>query len=519
MTSGSPYGNYAFAMLTANARRTPDKIALVCRGQSYSFDGLDRAVNRLANALSGAGIKAGQRVGSLLSDSLSIAMLYPAEAKIGAVIAAFNPYWPEEQIVATAERSGLDTFVFDQANAAMAARVRPQLPQVKHWFVTGGTAEGAVALDPLVAAASNAEPVLGASNDDMMAFFYTSGTTGVSKAVVHSHASCKAISDFLLEMPHDDGHVWGTGPIIWGVGYPCTLGAALYAGMKVALEDDFGPRPFLEAVQREKISHVTMLPSQWADLLANHPHDQYDLSSLKVILLGAEPIGQALLAKIRKRLPDVELYAFYGQTEAPYSCIGRLRDNPETPDGVGFGRVGSAVQIIDPQGSRVTGIVGDVAIAGPHRMVEYLGQPEKTAEVLRDGWFFCGDLGMRDPDGRIHVLGRKEDAIVKAGRYIRPLELEDVAMTIPGVSEAGAVGTPDGASEQKIILAISASDPSVTEASVRAALAEKLPASHQPDLIVLADALPHSQDASGARGKLMRRTIRDRYRHLLEGGA
>jgi fatty-acyl-CoA synthase len=152
-------------------------------------------------------------------------------------------------------------------------------------------------------------------------------------------------------------------------------------------------------------------------------------------------------------------------------------------------------------------------------MVEYLGQPEKTAEVLRDGWFFCGDLGMRDPDGRIHVLGRKEDAIVKAGRYIRPLEIEDVAMTIPGISEAGAVGTPDGAPEQKIILAISASDPSVTEAGVRAAMAERLPASHQPDLIVLADALPHSQDASGARGKLMRRTIRDQYRHLLEGGA
>lgn len=510
----SPYGNYAYAMLAANALRSPDKVALVCRGQSYTFDALNRDVNRLANALSAAGIKAGQRVGSLLSDSLTIARLYPAEAKIGAVLVAFNPFWPQEQIVATCTLSGLDAFVFDQANAAMAANIRAQLPGIRHWFSVGCTVEGAVALDPLVEAAPDAEPVLGGFNDDPMAFFYTSGTTGVSKAVVHSHATTKAISDFLLELPHDDDHVWGTGPIIWGVGYPCTLGAALYVGMKVALEDDFGPRPFLAAVQREKISHVAMLPSQWADLLANHPHEDFDLSSLKVILLGAEPLGQALLAKIRKRLPQVGLYAFYGQTESPYTCIVKLADDAAVPQGVGRPRAGAAVKILDPLGNRVVGAVGDLAIAGPHRMVEYLGLPEKNAEVLKDGWFFSGDLGLLDAAGHLHVLGRKEDAIAKGGRYIRPLELEDAAMTISGVGEAGAVGAPDGAIEQKIILAISGSG--LSEAAIRSALAEKLPPSHQPDLVVLSDALPHSQDASGGRGKLLRRAIRDQYQHLLE---
>jgi acyl-CoA synthetase (AMP-forming)/AMP-acid ligase II len=516
MNAPSPYGNYAYAMLTANALRTPDKVALVSRDRFYTFDELNREVNRLANGLVSAGIVAGQRVGSLLSDSLTIAKLYPAEAKIGAVIAAFNPFWPEEQIVATCRLSGLDAFVFDQANAAMAAKVRPHLPWIKHWFSIGCTAEGVMALDPLIADASDTEPALAGFNDDPMAYFYTSGTTGVSKAVVHSHASSKAISDFLLELPHDESHVWGTGPIIWGVGYPCTMGAALYVGMKVALEDDFGPRPFLAAVQREKISHVTMLPSQWADLLANHPHDDFDLSSLKVILLGAEPIGSALLAKIRKRLPQVGLYAFYGQTESPYTCITRLNDNPEAPEGVGRPRAGAAVKIQDPLGNRIVDAVGDLAIAGPHRMVEYLGLPEKNAEVLKDGWFFSGDLAMLDASGRVHVLGRKEDAIAKGGRYIRPLEIEDVVMTIPGVGEAGVVGAPDGVIEQKIILAVSAAGGgAVTEAAIRAALAERLPTSHQPDLIVVSDALPHSQDASGGRGKLMRRSIRDQYQHLL----
>ncbi|HLG87969.1 MAG TPA: fatty acid--CoA ligase family protein, partial [Alphaproteobacteria bacterium] len=356
-------------------------------------------------------------------------------------------------------------------------------------------------------------PPLGAFGGDPLAFFYTSGTTGVSKAVVHTHSSTKAMSEFLLELPHDEEHVWGTGPIIWGVGYPCTLGAANYVGMKVALEDDFGPRPFLAAVERERISHVTMLPSQWADLLANHPHEDYDLSSLKVILLGAEPIGSALLAKIRKRLPQVGLYAFYGQTEAPYTCIGKIGAEAR---GIGRPRAGCAVKILDPRGNRVVGEVGDLAISGPHRMAEYWGQPEKNAEALRDGWFFSGDLGMVDAEGRVHVLGRKEDAISKGGRYIRPLEIEDQVMTIPGVGEAGAVGAPADAIEQKIILAVAPeSGRRLTEGQVRAALDEKLPATHRPDLIVVAEELPHTNDASGGRGKLLRRGIRDRYERLL----
>jgi len=514
MTYHSPFENYAYAMLTANALRAPDRAALVYRGRTYTFDGLNREVNKIANALTAAGVVAGQRVGSLLTDSISIALLYPAEAKLGAVIAAYNPFWPDEQVVRTTELSRLDAFVFDKANAPMIAKVRAQLPGIKTWIAMGGPQEGAIDLDAMVAKASDDEPTLGAFGDDPMAFFYTSGSTGVSKAVVHTHASTKSMSQFLMELPHEADHVWGTGPIIWGVGWPCTLGAANYVGMKVALEDDFGPLPFLEAVQRERISHVTMLPSQWADLLANHPHGNYDLDSLKVILLGAEPIGSSLLAKIRKRLPQVGLYAFYGQTEAPYTCVGALGEEAK---GIGRPRIGCAVRILGPRGNRVVGEVGDLAIAGPHRMAEYWGQKEKNAEALRDGWFFSGDLGMLDEDGKVYVLGRKEDAISKGGRYIRPLEIEDQVMTIPGVGEAGAVGAPADALEQKIILAVAPeSGRTVTEEQVRAVLESKLPATHRPDLIVVAAELPHTNDNSGGRGKLLRRGIRDQYQSLLE---
>jgi len=201
MRHQSPYGNYAYAVLTASALRTPDKVALVCRGQSYTFDQLNRRVNKVANALLAAGVTAGMRVGSLLSGSMEIADLYLAEGKIGAVIAALNPFWPEDQIVATCELSELHAFVFDKANAEVAARVRARVPSIELFLSVDDD------LGPLTERATEDEPATGAHGDDPFALFYTSGTTGVSKAVIHTHAGTKNVGDFLLELPHEDHHV------------------------------------------------------------------------------------------------------------------------------------------------------------------------------------------------------------------------------------------------------------------------------------------------------------------------
>ncbi|NML08423.1 class I adenylate-forming enzyme family protein [Sphingomonas sp. G-3-2-10] len=503
----SPFGNYGYTVLTANALRTPDAIALAYRGEAYSFDQLNRAVNQVAHALIGRGVTAGKRTGSLMSDAFPIAKLYLAEAKTGVVTAAFNPYWDETMTLSAIETGALDFVVYDAAHAALAHALEPRTPGVK-WVAYEEIADAA-------ATASEAEPPLGGFDEDIMAFFYTSGTSGVSKTVVHTHNSCKAISSVLLEIERSQDSVWGTGPIIWGIGFVATLGAALYVGMKAALEDDFGPARFLEAVQRERISHAAMIPSQWADLLSNHPHQDFDLSSLRMIILGGEPMSGTLLAKLRERLPQVSLYTFFGQTESPYTCVGRIEDEA-TAQTVGRARISVPLRTIDAAGNRVVGVPGEIAISGPHVFKEYLGRPEDTAKALKDGWFLCGDLGIIGEDGRLVVLGRREDAISRGDRFVRPIEIEEVVLTIPGVAEAGAIGTPANADRQKIILAVSLqSGAQLSEADIRQQLSGKLAAADTPELIVVADELPHGNDASGGRGKLLRRAIRDQYEHLI----
>lgn len=508
----SPYGNYGYAILTAGALRTPDKVALTyCGERSFTYDELNRIVNRRANTLAALGIGAGQKVAALLNETLQVAEVYLAQAKLGAVTAAMNPYWPVETLQAVVAASGCTAFVYDSTVAEVVERIRPSLPGIATWI-------DAATLDH----PSDEEPALGGFGDDALALYYTSGTTGLPKPVVHTHASSLATAQIWLDVPRSADSVFGTGAIIWGIGFPAIVGPALYAGMRLVLEQDWGPGNFLKVVPREKVTHVSQIPSFYAALLGSSDHEAVDLSSLQVIMLGGEPLTGTMLSRIKDRLPSAGVYSYYGQTEAPYTCFGRV-DDGSTPLGAsGRARTGCAVRITDPSGAAVVGEVGEINLAGPHRMAGYDGLPDKTAEVMRGEWYVGGDLGTLSGDGVLQVLGRREDAILKGGVWTQPVVVEEAAAGLDSVAEAGVVGVPahvEGSAPvaQKILLAVVArAGHSLDAAKVALALSESLPPHQQPDHIEVAESLPHSEDASGGPGKLLRREIREKYGHLVD---
>jgi acyl-CoA synthetase (AMP-forming)/AMP-acid ligase II len=292
--------------------------------------------------------------------------------------------------------------------------------------------------------------------------------------------------------------------------------------MRLVLEQDWGPANFLRVVPRERVTHVSQIPSFYAALLGTDDHAGADLSTLRVIMLGGEPLSASLLARVKERLPDAGVYSYYGQTEAPYTCFGRVDDGGTPLGSSGRARTGCAVRVTGPGGHPVAGQAGEINLAGPHRMAGYDKLPDKTAEVLRDGWYVGGDLGILSEDGTLTVLGRREDAILKGGRWSRPSAVEDAAVAMDGVAEAGVAGVPahvegQEAATQKILLAVVArAGHSLDAEKLSAALAERLPEYQRPDHVVIADELPHFQDASGGPGKLLRREIRERYGHLAD---
>jgi|GEM_PF-3040929 len=510
-----PYDNYGYAVTSLNAQRSPDALGIRYRGTDYSFAEVNARVNRTANALCTLGVRPGDRVAVQLDDVMAIVDSYLALAKLGAVLVALNPYWSDEVLAQVLAHCRVQHMLLSGADRArlQAAAGEPAPALI---LVDGAEAAGSAAsLPEALAAADDVEPPLGAGGAAPLAFFFTSGTTGMPKPAVHSHASCRSMADIWLSLPRTESSMWGTGPIIWGIGFPCTIGAALFVGMPVVLEDDFGPAGFTRAMRHSAITHMTVIPTFWSELLALPEAADLDLGGLEAVIVGGEPLGDNLLRAMMERAPGAGVYSFYGQTEAPYTCIGRLDDGSQTAAVAGLARPTCAAQVLSPDGRRVTAEPGELAVTGPHLMREYFDLPEKTAESLRDGWFFSGDLALQDERGRITVLGRREDAIHRGGRFIQPLTIEDAALGLDGVLEAGAVAVPSDQGDDRILLALRCAG-EANERDLRAALAGVLPPDALPDRIVLADELPHGNDNSGGKGKLLRREIGALYAHLLD---
>ncbi|MEN0138131.1 MAG: class I adenylate-forming enzyme family protein [Rhodococcus sp. (in: high G+C Gram-positive bacteria)] len=517
----NPFSNFGYAILSAQRNRSPLLPALAyCGREQLTYAELDGRVNRAANALLSAGVRPGERVATLLDSTLSVAEIYLAQTKVGSVLCALNPYWTLGTFEQIVTRIGATTFVYDAKFDGVIARLRPLLRHVRTWIRTGGSpgSHDAVDLDQLTAAAAESEPPLGAGGDDLLALFFTSGTTGLPKAVQYTHASGIAIAQGLwADVPVLRQAALGTGPIIWGVGFIAVAAPALAAGITLVLEDNFGPDQFLKTVPRERITHISVTPSFFAELLSTEDHVGVDLSSLRVAMLGGEPLLSSLQDRISRRLPDLALYGYYGQTEAPYSVIGR-REDGSVPDGVvGWARFGGAVRVVDSLGASVIDTVGEIQISGPHVSAGYYGQPDATDEAFRDGWFVGGDVGSLDEHGRLTVLGRRTDAVERGGVLTLPAQIEDVASRVDGVAEAGAVGLPVRNSDPQILLVL-APKPGceVDRVEIADRLAAALPPASRPDHIVVVDGLPHANDGSGGRGKLLRRVLVEQFGHLVD---
>jgi acyl-CoA synthetase (AMP-forming)/AMP-acid ligase II len=513
----NPYSNFGYAVLTAQRAAAPHREALVYAGtERLTYEDFDDRVNVTANALTLAGLRPGDRVATLLRSPLSVAEVYLAQAKVGTVLCALNPYWERATLVAVVRDVAATVFLYDAHFEPLIDEIRHEIPTVGR-FIRVGTPEidlvPASDLHDLRRDVSTAPPPVSSGGDDLLALYFTSGTTGLPKPVRYTHSSAIAVArDLWADVPRSPDASFGTGTIIWGIGFIAVAAPALIAGMRLVLEDGFGPGVFAEVVPRESISHISVTPSFFAELFTDDGFDGGGFESLKVAMLGGEPLLPALQERIQAHFPRLQLFTYYGQTEAPYSAVGR-RDDGSMPDGaVGRPRFGGAIRVVDDSGAAVIDEVGEIQLSGPHVTAGYDNRPEATAESLRDGWFVGGDVGSIDRDGHLHVLGRRADAVVRQGVMTLPTQVEDIASRVDGVLEAGATGLVDADGRPRILLVIAVrGDEQRVRTQVLRELESTLPPASCPDHVVVTDALPHANDGSGGRGKLLRRRLVEYY--------
>ncbi len=508
--------------LRAAAREAPAGEAYVYRDRRLTYAEWDEQSERAAGNWIARGLRKGDRVALVLPPRPEYAIAHLAAAKAGLVTVGVNPRLADPEILHVLTDSGAAAVVavdrFDgREYASRIAAHRPALPGLRLLSVVGseggssGTDPFAGLLDPppegRLRELEAIERSLGP--DDPVVIVYTSGTTGKPKGALFAVRSLEAVARARSEMGTGRGERVLTGGTPFAhIGYMSKLAGNILDLQTTVILDAFKARTVLEAVERERITHLGGVPTQWSLLLRDPEFDRFDLSSVRTGAIGGAPFTPDLVREIRRRF-RLELVTRYSCTEIalgtgsrPGDSEGRLAET--------VGRPGGEVElrIVDEDRRPLhAGEVGEVAVRSPAVMVGYWNRPLETAAVLDgDGWFYTGDLGVLDRKGYLSLRGRKKEMYIRGGYNVYPVEVESVLARHPGVAQAAVVGVEDPVLGEKGLAVVVPRGIGPTLEELRAFCKTELADYKAPDYLELREELPVN-----AMYKVDKRWLRDRF--------
>jgi fatty-acyl-CoA synthase len=508
-------------LLHRTARRDPHKLAVVAGELRVTYAEFDVAVNRAAHALAARGLAKGDRLALLSHNCWQYAVLAFATAKLGVVLVPVNFMLTAHEIAYILDHSGASGIVAEDALVPAAKEalgdrtggIRGRIPlsgtgspdrpdagweDVDDWWRTG----------PADA------PEADVADDDPLRLMYTSGTESRPKGVMLSSRSL--ISQYVScaidgEMSADDIEVHSL-PMYHCAQLDCFFSVDVYLGATSIVLPGPDPAALLAAIEREKATKLFCPPTVWISLLRHPDFDTTDLSSLRKGYYGASPMPVEVLRELQRRLPDVRLWNFYGQTEmAPLATILRPHEQLDRAGSAGRASVNVETRLVDDDGNPVApGEIGEIVHRSPHATLGYHNDEAKTAEAFRGGWFHSGDLGVLTEDGYLSVVDRKKDMIKTGGENVASREVEEAIYELDGVAEVAVFGISHPHwIEAVTAVVVGKPDTTLTAGEVQAHAKARLAGYKQPKYVVIADALPKNPS-----GKILKRELRERHADL-----
>jgi long-chain acyl-CoA synthetase len=433
-------------LTTRQARYRPDHLAVVFEDHRLSYAELNRRVNRLANMMLDRGIKHGERVATLLPNCLELLEIYWAVAKIGAVVVPLSPMLLSQGLSSLLLDSDAVMLFTNKALCPVVAQTLAAVPALpaSRCVVTDGAVPGYLDYAALTAAASEGEPQgVSVSGEDIYNIMYTSGTTGLPKGIVHTHHIranyCTMLSSTWRMAT--DSVVLHTGSLVFNGSF-CTLLPCLYLGAIYILHRQFDVDALLATVEREKVTHIMLVPSQIVAVLASPRFKPEALQSLQMILSLGAPLHNEHKDRLNHHLPG-RFYELYGLTEGFMTVLDR-DDAVRKQGSVGVPQPFCDMRIVREDGELAKpGEVGEIVGVSPVMMPGYFKRPDLTAQTIVDGWLHTGDLGYVDEDGYLYLVDRKKDMIDSGGVKVYPRDIEEIVVQHPLVREVAVFGVPD----------------------------------------------------------------------------
>ncbi|MCE3552628.1 acyl-CoA synthetase [Pseudonocardia sp. RS11V-5] len=506
-------------LLRRTALRYPDKLAVVAGGRRASFAEFDAAVNRCANNMAAKGLAKGDRLALLSHNSWQFAVLAFATARLGVVLVPVNFMLNAEEIAFILGHSGAKGMVTEDALAPTAEKALASAGLaggVRGWISLSGAAPTGEweDVDTWIDSGPDTPPEVLVADDDPLRLMYTSGTEsrpkGVmlsSKSLISQYVSCVVDGG----MSVDDVEVH-TLPMYHCAQLDCFFSVDVYLGATSIILPGPDPARLLETIEREKVTKLFCPPTVWISLLRHPDFDTRDLSSLRKGYYGASAMPVEVLKELSRRLPDVQFWNFYGQTEmSPLATI--LRPHEQLPHAGSAGRASLNVEtrVVDDEDNEVPpGEVGEIVHRSPHAALGYYNDEEKTAAAFSGGWFHSGDLGVVDENGYLAVVDRKKDMIKTGGENVASREVEEALYLLEGVAEVAVFGI----SHPHWIEAVTAvvvpkQGVTLTKEQVDAHAREVLAGYKRPKYVVFAEALPKNPS-----GKILKKDLRVQHADL-----
>jgi fatty-acyl-CoA synthase len=478
-------------------------------------------VNRLARGLLAEGIASGDRVAILARNSHAFAALRFALAKIGAVLVPINFMLNADECAfilrsagARALAMGPDFVELGRAAAAKDTKVE------RLWWLPGeapaAQPAGLKGFDQLLANDDSA-PSVAVDARALAQIVYTSGTESLPKGAMLTHEAVawEYVSCVIEGEMRESDVMLHALPLYHCAQLDVFLGPAVYLGCTSVITGVPSADNLLPLLEKYRINSFFAPPTVWISLLRSPLFERTDLSALRKGYYGASIMPVEVLREMQRRLPQVRLWNFYGQTEiAPLATVLKPEDQLRKPGSAGKPALNVETRVVDDLMRDVApGEVGEIVHRSPQLLVGYYNDPERTAAAFEGGWFHSGDLAVVDDEGYISVVDRKKDMIKTGGENVASREVEETIYGLPQVSEVAVVGLPHPRWVEAVTAVIvPKQDQSLTESEVIEFCAKRLGGFKVPKAVVFVEALPKNPS-----GKLLKRELRKQFEKHFAG--
>ena len=474
----------------------------------------DEKSNRFANLLLSRGVKKGDKVAILLMNCLEWLPIYFGVLKSGATVVPLNFRYTSEEIEYCINQADVDILVFGPQFTGRVEEIVPSISSGRLMFYVGEDCPTfSENYRELTANCSSIDPMIPLSEDEDAAIYFSSGTTGFPKAILHHHRSLTQSAEMEQKhhgQTHDDAFLCI--PPLYHTGAKMHWFGSLISGSKAVLLRGVTPQSIFDTISNEKCTIVWLLVPWVQDILlaiedGTIKLEDYELDQWRLMHIGAQPVPKSLIKRWKELFPHHDYDTNYGLSESTGpGCVHLGIENIDHVGAIGVPGYRWVAKICDEQGSEVDdGEVGELWVKGPGIMTCYYNNPEATMETLHNGWLLTGDMARKDEDGFIWLVDRKKDVVISGGENIYPVQIEDFLSAHPDIKDVAVIGLPDTRLGEIATAIIELKPEAQTTQEDIDAFCTELPRYKRPRKIIFAN-VPRN-----ATGKIEKPKLREKY--------